>query len=607
MTAAAAAPSQRDAAPAGGAAAAAAAAAERKKRGRLTELDAFRALMVLVVLFHALQASVGDLDTHAMRELSIGGVILGNIDVLLPIFFVLTGFAVYYQLAALVLGGKQLPASRVWLVKRALRLLPVYYLVFIIVWVVRYGGGQQQWTDLAWGLLLMQTWSTDHIFRTIDPGWYLSVEWHFSLLVAFALLPWMRAIRGWPRRSQLLALLVPPAALSALTIWWRSSLIDAKVPGDHWGAWFAPPSWGMMYGVGMLLGLALLLRPPHRWHLPAPAPLMLWVGSTAGMIYLQTQRGADKFASVWYFQLATIGVTLWLIAAIVANPECRTRRFMRWAPIQALAAASFVTYIVHAPMLRSFDARGVFPLDVPRMWWFSAIAIVIVSLFVGYLVHRYIEGPLASLEKLLVPKLDRVGEAVRSTRPTIAPGVALPAVELLTTEGVMRNLHDLPGGRPLLLLVHPDGPLPKDRRFHGATAAARTLDGVRAAAASRSFRLATMSPAPAPILLADRTDEEHSLQPLVRLVDPNAAVAKALGLATVTTADRRVLPEIALLVIDPEGTITHVLRDPDPHLLLHRALSAMDQQLGVTGVYQKRLEERPARPLPALSPQADEL
>ncbi|MDO9356186.1 MAG: acyltransferase, partial [Solirubrobacteraceae bacterium] len=294
----------------------AATAAERKRNSRLQELDAFRALMVLVVSFHAYQASSGDLDAHALRDLSVGGVLLGNVDVLLPIFFVLSGFAIYYQFAAMVLGGKELPGSRLWLFKRALRLLPVYFVAFAVVWVVRYGGGEEQWKDLGWGLLLMQTWSTDHIFRTIDPGWYLSIEWQFAVVTAVVIMPWLRTISKWPMRSRMAGLLVPPVVLTAITIWWRLSLEKAGVPGDHWGAWFAPPSWAMMYGAGMLLGLALVLRPPHLWRLPKPAPTLIFWGATAFLIKLQLWRGEDRFATIWYFHLAIIGVTLWMVAAI---------------------------------------------------------------------------------------------------------------------------------------------------------------------------------------------------------------------------------------------------------------------------------------------------
>ncbi len=333
----------------------------------------------------------------------------------------------------------------------------------------------------------------------------------------------------------------------------------------------------------------------------------MWVGSTAGLIYLQSRRGADEFATLWYFQISTFLVIFWLIGAITADPDSRMRRFMRSGPVQTLAAASFVTYIVHAPVLRSLAARDIFPLDAPHIWWFSAIAITIVSLALGYLAHRYIEVPLTSLEKVLAPKLDRVAKAVKVTRPTIVPGAALPSVQVQTTTEEELRLADVPGGRPLLLLVHPDGPIPRDRRLQGASGAVRTLDGVRAAAASRAFRLATLSPDPQPVLRRGGSADAEGLPPLLRLVDPGARVAAKLGVGTVTTADRRVLPEILMLVVDPAGTITHVLRDPDPHLLLHRALTAIDQQAGVTGVYQRRQWERPAQRAPVPQPRAGEV
>src|SRR5690606_14084174 len=135
--------------------------------------------------------------------------------------FLLSGFALYYQLAGALLRGRPLPRSGAWLWQRALRLLPVYYVVFLVVWFWRSGGGEMQWLDLAWGLSLMQTWSTEHIFRTIDPGWYLSVEWQFALLSALVILPWLRLVSAWPARSRLAGILLPPLALIALTIWWR--------------------------------------------------------------------------------------------------------------------------------------------------------------------------------------------------------------------------------------------------------------------------------------------------------------------------------------------------------------------------------------------------
>ncbi|MDQ8046799.1 MAG: acyltransferase family protein [Solirubrobacteraceae bacterium] len=587
---------------AGKAEAAAKATADRKRSARLQELDALRALMVLVVSFHAYQASTGDLDGHAFRDLSVGGVLLGNVDVLLPIFFVLSGFAIYYQFAAMVLAGRPLPASRSWLFKRALRLLPVYFLTFLIVWVWRYGGGVQQWSDLAWGMLLMQTWSTDHIFRTIDPGWYLSIEWQFAMVVAFAIMPFLRAVSTWPQRSRLAALLVPPIVLGAITVWWRLGLVKHDVPGDHWGAWFAPPSWAMMYGAGMLLGLALVLRPPHLWRLPKPAPTLIFAGSTAGLVMLQIERGVNRFTTIWFFHIAIVLVMGWMVAAITADPDGWARRALRSRFIQGIAAASFVTYIVHAPVLRSLAARNILPMDNPHLWPFSAAAIVIIALSMGWAVHRYLEGPLSSIEKLLAPKIARVAKIVRISKPTVAAGQRLPELSLRDEQRRSYDLGTLANGRPMLLLIYPTGLVPRHPSMSGVGGAVRTLDGARAAAAGMSVKLATISPdAPRHV---PGEDDDH-LPAVVRLIDPGSKAAKAIGVAVARTAEGRDLPERVLLVVDGSGFVTEIIREADPHLMLHRALAALDAQPGNAGRFQRRARERPAPTARAIASRPD--
>lgn len=582
----------------------AAKARDRKVNARLAELDAYRALMMLVVLFHAFQASSGEYDIHVMRELSVGGVLLGNIDVLLPTFFVLSGFALYYQFAALVLSGRPLPGKRQWLFKRGLRLLPVYFVVFLLVWVWRYGGSTAQWEDLAYGMTLMQTWSTDHIFRTIDPGWYLSIEWQFAVIFAVAIMPWLSTIQKWPQRSRLAGLLVPPIILSLITIWWRTSLKNEAVEIDRWGSWFAPPSWGMMYAAGMVLGLIMVLRPPHKWTLPQPASLSIFLGSTAFLVWLQIKRGTAEFETLWYFHLGIIGSLGWLLAAITASPNSRTRRFMRSKAVQALAGASFVTYIVHAPILRSMAARDILPMDDPNIWWFSAISIVIVSLVVGLLLHRYVEGPLTSIEKMLEPKFARVAAVRKLTEPSITPGTRLPEISLADHLGRPHELATLSAGRPMLLLAYPTGLVPRHPSMQGMGGALRTLDGVRAAAAGMAIKLATLSPEP-PRNVSD-DDDGSQLPPIVRLVDPGSRVASMLGLAVARLADRRSVPELAMLVIDGSGFVTDVIREKDPHLMLHRALAAIDAQPASTGRrFQRRAVSRPAVPSSPLTPRPD--
>lgn len=558
--------------------------------GRLQELDGLRALMVLVVLFHAYQASTGDISVHVIRDTSVPGVLLGNVDILLSIFFLLSGFAVYYQFAGRMLRGRPLPAARSWLWQRALRLLPIYYVVFLVVWFWRYGGGEMQWMDLIWGLSLLQTWSTDHIFRTIDPGWYLSVEWHFAVFTAVAVIPWLRRVSGWPMRSRLAGMLLPPLALIALTVWWRTSLVAAEVPMDRWGAWFAPPSWGLMYGTGMLFGLALTLRTPDRWSLPRPAPALLFAAATAWLIYVQTMRGANETFSIWYFDLGVLGTLGWFVAVITAPPDGRMRRLLSARPVQALAAASYATYIIHAPILRSLAARDVLPMNAPEIWPYSAVAIVILAFSAGLLAHRYIELPLASIGKLAEPKFLRATRIAKVFPPKIAPGARLPEVEVFDDHGVAYRLDKIAGGQPLLLLVLPTGILPRHPMLQGQPVAAlRALDSLRPAAAAQDLAVAAIAPTP----IRRRTgDDEGVLAPMPLLIDPACGIARAIGVGVLRTEEGRHLPEIVLLVVDRTGTVRAVVRDSAAERLVQQGIA----EAGVIPGLSRRRPDRPDGP-----------
>ena len=548
--------------------------------GRLRELDGLRALMFIVVLFHAYQASVGDLSQHAFRDYSPPGVVFSGIDGLLPLFFLLSGFATYYGFGGAVLLGKRLPGSRDFLFKRALRLLPVYFLVFLVVWVWRYGGGQSQWLDVLWGLSLLQSWSTDHIFRTIDPGWYLSVEWQFSLVVAFVLLPWMRVIARWPMRSRLAGMALPPLIFIAVTIWWKSGLIARGVSGSEFGSWFAPPSWAYLYGMGMLLGIALLLHRPDKWRLPKPYPTLIVVAGTSWLVWLSSARlGESLFVSQWFFELSFLTPLSWILGALTADPDGWMRRLLRSPVAQLLAAASFSTYLVHAPILRSLNERDILPMDSPALWPFSALALILIVVPLGLLAFRYVEQPLSGLDRLFQPKLDRELKITKVSPPTLAAGTVLPEVAVTDADGRSRTVRQLTGPGGLLLLVHPSDPVPSGHpALQGTRGALRAFDSSQSAAAGFGIRLAALSPR-----VPEESDSGAPPHPVdepvddavVHLQDPKAQIASALGLLVVRTAGGQQQPEIALVAIDPTGTVVGVARDQDPHRLVRTGLDAL--------------------------------
>ncbi len=547
-----------------------AAAAPRRDGGRVTELDALRLVMVAVVLFHAWQQSTGDIGLHAYRDYSLAGIVIGNLDVLLAVFFSLGGLALYYPLAQRVIAGKPLERPRTWLAQRLLRLLPLYYVLFLATWFLRYNGSTDQWYDLLWGGTLMQAWSSERIFRTIDPGWYLSVELHLALATALFVLPALRALsKVQSARRRMLGLAVPPLAFIALGVAWRTTLAIQGVPFDRWGQWFAPPAWAAVYGFGMLFGLAMAVRPPARWVAPRPVGTLLFVMAFSWFAYLQSVRGLSTLSQAGFYDLSTLGALALFAGTLASPPDGLVRRVMRSRVMQAVAAASYATFLVHAPVLRSLAARDILPMDAPAIWPYAAAATLVVSFVLGHLVHRYVQQPLDSMAKLARPKFQRATAIRRSTPSTIAAGDQLPPAVLEDEHGRTHRLDQLGAGGMAIVLFHATGHLPADPRIRAGLGADRALDSLRPAAGAHGLTLASVTTTP--IRRGDDGDDA-SLGRMVRVIDPAAGWAKQIGVGTFTTIEGRNLLEAVVLVVDAQGVVQHVLRGDDAPLLLNRAL-----------------------------------
>ncbi|MBA2264134.1 MAG: acyltransferase, partial [Chloroflexi bacterium] len=140
---------------------------------------------LLVVVFHAYQYSRE--GTGTSREVYTGTLLhllFHNLEAPVAWFFVLSGFLLFLPFSRAAIEQRGLPSSRGFLLRRAIRLLPPYYLAIVTVWVWRFSGGEEQVRDLIAHLTFTQVFDRVHIFWTIGPAWSLAVEAQFYLLLA---------------------------------------------------------------------------------------------------------------------------------------------------------------------------------------------------------------------------------------------------------------------------------------------------------------------------------------------------------------------------------------------------------------------------------------
>ncbi len=155
-------------------------------------LDGLRAAAAGAVLL----THVGSLTGYSMNGTPVSWV-LSRGDVGVPIFFTLSGLLLYRRWAAAALSGESAGRLRVYLRRRALRILPAYWAVVLIALpVFSPGPAHQVWSWLEY-LLLLQNYDP-HPFWTGTGATGLAQMWSLVVEVSFYLvLPRLGAVLTW--------------------------------------------------------------------------------------------------------------------------------------------------------------------------------------------------------------------------------------------------------------------------------------------------------------------------------------------------------------------------------------------------------------------------
>lgn len=217
-------------------------------------LNALRALgAILVVLTHAA------FNTGRINE-GWTGAMLARFDFGVTLFFILSGFLLsrpWFLAAAL---GEHLPSSRHYLWKRALRILPLYWLVVVVALAfdpANDDAGVQEWVA---NLTLTQLYVPELLPSSLTQMWSLCTEAAFY--VVLPLLCW--ALIGRARRLDVRRVLGGAAALSVLGVVWQVCV--APIPGSdgHFAQWLPGYLPWFMVGIAYAACSAALTGCPER-------------------------------------------------------------------------------------------------------------------------------------------------------------------------------------------------------------------------------------------------------------------------------------------------------------------------------------------------------
>ncbi|WP_166518200.1 acyltransferase family protein [Candidatus Blastococcus massiliensis] len=347
---------------------------------RLLGIEGLRGIAALLVLFrHVGQHTTDEERTGFLGQLS--EVSLHG----LTLFFVLSGFLLFRPFAQAVVDGDPLPSIRRYAVNRALRILPAYLVIFVLVALVvgvAYTEGPAlihgadsvgRLTDpvaVALNLGLLQTYVPGYILTGIGPAWSLSVE--VAFYVSLPLLALSAGVLVRRRVHRLVAVLLPPVALIGVGL--ATTLVLARHRRGMSAEDAVLAEWGQtgsaavarsllahadLFGYGMLAALLVV-------YLQVRGVESLSTAVKAGGLVLSAGAAVAALAGVaGGFRDNLIGVAAAGLLAVVVLPASRTgepanrlARALEWAPARYAGLISYSVYLWHLPVISWLQVRS---------------------------------------------------------------------------------------------------------------------------------------------------------------------------------------------------------------------------------------------------------
>jgi peptidoglycan/LPS O-acetylase OafA/YrhL len=389
---------------------------------RLVGIEGLRALAAVSVLTHHVWSySLYD-TTPPLGRLNVW--VFPNLVNGLTLFFTLSGFLLYRPFAASLIRGDGLPSIAAYFQNRALRILPAYWVILVLVSVVfgaattRSSAGLTDLGHLSPGLLvknllLVQNYSPGSLLTGIPVAWSLVVEVIFYLCLPFLAIAVSKPRRGAPSPVPARQLLMPAALLLLIGIVGKAIASHTLSRGSWsllWGgSWHAVLERSFLasadlfaYGMAAAVVVALAdagrlagARAVSRWS--GPASVCLALASTAWATH---QHGDLRI----YTNLVALSAALAILWLVLPARSLGVRRVLESRAIVWIGVVSYSVYLWHLPVIlwlreHNFMASGRVGFGLN---WLVVMSIVLV---LSALTHRLVEAPAMRRKRRMTPTL----------------------------------------------------------------------------------------------------------------------------------------------------------------------------------------------------------
>lgn len=345
-------------------------------------LDGVRALAILLVMAHHF------VIYGLLSGLAIGPSVLAYVGLFgfsgVLLFFVLSGFLLFLPYARALLHGTPWPSPWRFYQRRALRILPGYWVVLGLLLALVPGSYLvSHLGDIALAVLLLHDWTVSAYVLThqLDtPLWTLAIEWQFYLVLPWLALALARLAGARAGRWFLLRLFAGLGSLMVLGLLIRGLAAQVHyadgvtypitLPGVGW-------VFSLVYGIkgkylevfalGMALAVvsvALEKRPLSRarqWEIGWCALCFSLIGMLLCLVWALAAHRIGFGLTDWIFPVSGQAWAIWgewvlglcfavLVMALVLGPA-PVRWVFELLPVRAIGKISYSLYLWHLPIL----------------------------------------------------------------------------------------------------------------------------------------------------------------------------------------------------------------------------------------------------------------
>jgi peptidoglycan/LPS O-acetylase OafA/YrhL len=369
-------------------------------QGRFEELDGYRGIAVVgIVVFHVFQFCNVD---HYLYLGTPAYTVLNSLDAMVPFFFVLTAFLLFEPVARAVIEDTPPISGRGFLARRAVRILPVYYVAVVAVWFTRQQGLPGDWRDLLEHLTFTQVFDEKRIFYTNGPAWSLSVEVYFYLGLVVTSIGLARLCRRLVGRRRRIAVMAAGTALLALvSLSWKAWAfgVEHQSTTGSFTTWFGPVANLDNFAVGMVLAVIVASLGDER-PLGIRSRLGLRLIALAIVSVGFATRQANAWTGVYFTSLCALGFGCLIGAAVLGPSEDRWGWALSRRPLLWLGAISYSIYLWNEPVLLGLRGWPDLVQQTPSDFVRDAVVVTVVTVAAGWLSFVLIERPTSQLGRV---------------------------------------------------------------------------------------------------------------------------------------------------------------------------------------------------------------